>query len=207
MGHVTSARCCPILNLIGLSPYTMDWLRSLKTHDTILNGLISCAALCIFVAPVAAQDWSVGGVMRVLEIPAHEQLLAGITDPDTQLAPFETDGCSGGLSTSWRALAAQFPTFAQEYQSRPPWENCCVTHDRAYHHAGGAANPAASFQARLEADLALKSCVSAAHVDWGHDERTYERIAAAMYVAVRVGGGPCSGLPWRWGYGYPACSG
>ena len=34
---------------------------------------------------------------------------------------------------------------------------------------------------------------------------TYDAIAAAMFHSVRLGGGPCSGLPWRWGYGYPQC--
>jgi hypothetical protein len=33
----------------------------------------------------------------------------------------------------------------------------------------------------------------------------YESIGAAMYHAVRLGGRPCTGLPWRWGYGYPHC--
>jgi hypothetical protein len=26
-----------------------------------------------------------------------------------------------------------------------------------------------------------------------------------MYQAVRVGGKPCTFLPWRWGYGWPQC--
>lgn len=30
--------------------------------------------------------------------------------------------------------------------------------------------------------------------------------AEAMFMAVRFGGGPCTGLPWRWGFGYPGCS-
>jgi hypothetical protein len=33
----------------------------------------------------------------------------------------------------------------------------------------------------------------------------YQGIADLMYRAVRLGGIPCSGLPWRWGYGWPAC--
>ena len=27
-----------------------------------------------------------------------------------------------------------------------------------------------------------------------------------MYRAVRLGGAPCTGLPWRWGHGWPPCS-
>ena len=33
----------------------------------------------------------------------------------------------------------------------------------------------------------------------------YAGIAGAMYRAVRLGGVPCSALPWRWGYGWPEC--
>ena len=34
---------------------------------------------------------------------------------------------------------------------------------------------------------------------------SYDAVAVAMYLAVRFGGGPCTGLSWRWGYGYPDC--
>ena len=27
-----------------------------------------------------------------------------------------------------------------------------------------------------------------------------------MFIAVRIGGGPCTGLAWRWGHGWPPCS-
>ena len=30
--------------------------------------------------------------------------------------------------------------------------------------------------------------------------------ADMMYRAVRIGGGPCTGLPWRWGNGWPGCN-
>jgi hypothetical protein len=33
----------------------------------------------------------------------------------------------------------------------------------------------------------------------------YIAVADLMYRAVRVGGIPCTGLPWRWGYGWPEC--
>ena len=29
--------------------------------------------------------------------------------------------------------------------------------------------------------------------------------AELMFYAVRIGGGPCSGLAWRWGHGWPPC--
>jgi hypothetical protein len=68
------------------------------------------------------------------------------------------------------------------------------------------------------ADAALRACV----IETGESRVTdlvqeydvtpdqvaaaYDGIAQAMYLAVRFGGAPCSGLPWRWGYGYPGCT-
>ncbi|MEE9589312.1 MAG: hypothetical protein V3V97_14960, partial [Hyphomicrobiaceae bacterium] len=33
----------------------------------------------------------------------------------------------------------------------------------------------------------------------------YRTIADIMYKAVRLGGAPCTLLPWRWGFGWPQC--
>lgn len=176
--------------------------------------------LCIALsgAPAGAQDWSAGAVARAIELPAHEALMRSRADAETAPAPFETDGCSGGLSEVWKVVAGRFPDFAQAHQSLPPWEGCCVTHDRAYHDAGGAADAGGSFEARLNADRALEACVVATGADRvdaladvydvnaDQTEAAYHTIAQAMFLAVRFGGAPCSGLPWRWGYGYPACS-
>lgn len=161
--------------------------------------------------PVAAQDLG-----RALELPAHRALMAVRDGAD--LAPFETDGCSGGLSHGWTVVADAFADFAAAHQSAPPWESCCVTHDRAYHAAGGADTATASWQARLAADDALRACVSATAGDRvealadlyamtpAQVQAAYDAIADAMRLAVRVGGGPCTGLAWRWGYGYPSCT-
>lgn len=166
----------------------------------------------------AAQETSgAPGLRQSLEMPAHRSLMSVIEEPDTALSPFETDGCSGGMSWSWRAVADLFPGFAEAQGEIPPWETCCVIHDRAYHDAGGAQNAEESFAARLAADEALQQCV--ANPDPGEIERmaslydksqaqvrsAYELIAVSMFNAVRFGGGPCSGLPWRWGFGYPGC--
>ncbi|MFY2823715.1 hypothetical protein [Ruegeria sp. MALMAid1280] len=170
-----------------------------------------CVTLALIAAPAVAQDF-----MRNIEMPAHRALIAqrGGTEPIL----FETDGCSGGLSASWRFVAETFPKFSALYEAHPPWEYCCVTHDRAYHNAGGATQAGNSYEARLSADDALRACVKQHGVD-NADEyaerydmtpdqiRTAHSITAeAMHAAVRLGGGPCSGLPWRWGFGYPGCS-
>lgn len=161
----------------------------------------------------AAQDM---GLSRAVELPAHRVLME--TKRGAALAPFETDGCSGGMSTIWSTIAVQFPDFAKVHGALPPWEACCQVHDVTYHRAGDATDAPASFEARKQADEALRACV----VDTGERDlpriaeaygvsedllrQTYRGIGDAMYLAVRFGGGPCSGLPWRWGYGYPGCS-
>ena len=99
------------------------------------------------------------GISRVVEMPAHKALHRVVSRPDSELAPFTTDGCSGGLSGAWNLVADQFPEFENIHLEAPPFEGCCVTHDRAYHNAGGATSASASFEARLQADRALEACV------------------------------------------------
>lgn len=152
-----------------------------------------------------------------IELEAHKALERVRRRPDVTLAPFTTDGCSGGLSQAWALVARTFPGFAEAHRRQPPWERCCVIHDRAYHAAGP--DPAAlqGLAARLAADEALRDCVQqtaagreaelgAAYGMTGEQVRlAYDTIAAAMFLAVRFGGPPCTGLAWRWGYGYPDC--
>ncbi|OSP56466.1 hypothetical protein [Pseudoruegeria sp. SK021] len=162
--------------------------------------------------PLAAQDglW--------MEVWLHEPLMTQVNAPEPQLAPFETDGCSGGMTDAWTTLAGISPAFAGQNGARPPWEPCCVAHDHAYHNAGGTTTADASAAARLSADQTLRTCVegwaerdtSPAIETYGLTPaqlaQNYSALALAMYQAVRLGGAPCSGLPWRWGYGYPQCS-
>lgn len=156
-------------------------------------------------------------VGRFVEEPQHKKLLAIMVEANRTPAPFETDGCSGGMSASWAPVASVLPGFAEAYQNAPPWEECCVIHDQAYHNAQDANNAAESFDARAVADQELMQCV----LDDGEDRReaiatelstrpdvvdtAYSVIAHGMFSAVRLWGAPCSGLPWRWGYGYPVC--
>ncbi|WP_425043214.1 hypothetical protein [Primorskyibacter sp. S87] len=169
------------------------------------------SVIFLIASPVAAQD---NRLTRSFELPSHRALMS----VKGELAPFTTDGCSGGLSAGWQLVADQFPDFAAAHQGQPPWESCCVTHDRAYHNAGGSETAEDSYEARLTADMELETCVNetgepritdlALFYDVSEDlvRDAYDTIAGAMYLAVRFGGGPCSGLPWRWGYGFEACS-
>ena len=166
----------------------------------------------------AALDPSMDALERQLEMSRHARLLERIAEGDAVLSEFTTDGCSGGLSTGWEQLSARFPVFAKRHGEQPPWQECCVAHDREY-HAGGAgyASAIASFERRKEADLKLKACVvdtgvqrsAALQEIYGLTEPQirglYESLSEVMYRAVRLGGVPCTSQPWRWAYGWPVC--
>lgn len=168
-------------------------------------------------------DWSGWGakslsqMARASELRAHARLLSSNAAAKASVDEFTSDGCSGGLSASWQQIAGYWPGFAAQYSDAPPFEPCCVTHDRAYHAITGASSPMESYVARLRADRELRHCVQqVARVDgvelatdYGVSQQVlrgaFQHLSQAMYYAVRFGGGPCSGLPWRWGYGYPDC--
>lgn len=192
---------------------------------------IRSTAFCLFLAlsmlPIAipghAQDSDrAPGLLeeleKKLELGRHEQLVETIKRGDAELSEFTTDGCSGGLSAGWRYLFQSIDRLEENHGHVPPWESCCVSHDRDYHRAAGRSMTAEqSFAARLKADESLRRCV----IDTGTErapellqhykisaeevEDIYLMVATLMYRAVRIGGVPCSGLPWRWGYGWPAC--
>lgn len=153
-----------------------------------------------------------------LEIGRHERLLATLHRPDAALGSFVSDGCSGGLSAGWEFAVSVLPEIGELHGRQPPWEDCCVAHDRLYHRGGaGAEDASASFAARLAADEDMRLCVIAEGerrkprlmADYGVSASTvellYQGIAGAMYRAVRLGGVPCTPLPWRWGFGWPRC--
>lgn len=90
---------------------------------------------------------------------------------------FTTDGCSGMMSKFWRKCLRRIP----------PWEWCCVEHDKGYWRGG-------FYQDRLYEDRKLYVCVkNSDHPVW----------AILMYAAVRIGGSPFWPFPHRWGYGWP----
>jgi hypothetical protein len=155
---------------------------------------------------------------RVDALERHEQLATLKVRAGSALAEFTTDGCSGGLSIGWEYLAGKIKDFQTTHGTEPPWESCCISHDHKYHTGGPRETTAEeSFKARKEADLALKSCVletglkrapklsSEYDVSSREVQIIYTGIAELMYRSVRIGGMPCTGLPWRWGYGWPAC--
>lgn len=105
--------------------------------------------------------------------------------------PFLSDGCSGFMSFLWEGLTG----------SPPPWEGCCLEHDRAYWKGG-------KLSLRREADSLLMQCVAANGHPWW---------AWLMFLGVRLGGVWWLPFPsarrvdgrWRftfdgvrWGYGH-----
>ncbi len=154
-----------------------------------------------------------------LEINLQEHLAAVKIDLQSIKVEFSTDGCSGGLSVGWQYLSSKIERIEGIHGLRPPWESCCITHDHVYYSGGERfATPAYSYQLRRQADQALRDCVIETgrmrmnelriqyHISGEDVNRLYAVIGAMMYQAVRIGGMPCTGLPWRWGYGWPQCN-
>ena len=185
-------------------------------HPIIYKSILITSVLLLGSSTYAGEEQE--NVISKLE-REHEdwtmQLLAKIqARPDAKMIKFESDGCSGGLSAGWNSFAKVFPAFKKDYGDRPPWEYCCVTHDKDY-WMGETEN---GYEKRLKSDLVLKQCV----IDWGkvNSEQVAKKLnksakkieaqvnitAELMFNVIRVGGKPCSFLPWRWGYGWPHCS-
>ncbi|NNF67232.1 MAG: hypothetical protein HKM98_06960 [Gammaproteobacteria bacterium] len=133
--------------------------------------------------------------------------------PGITIDKFRSDGCSGGMSETWTYLAEVSPDFADRVGKRPPWEYCCVSHDRHYWR-GESVN---GYQKRQQADEELRQCVRQSAKSQSKQlsislglspQEVIEMIhltADLMHTAVRLGGGPCTGLSWRWGHGWPEC--
>ena len=143
-----------------------------------------------------------------------ERLRAQQARPGVVIEAFRSDGCSGGLSESWKTLARIWPELARAVGDEPPWEACCIAHDREYWRG----DTSHGFEKRLQSDLELRYCVErtgrsrsaaiAGRLGMSRAEiaEVFDLTAELMFYAVRVGGGPCSGLAWRWGHGWPPCA-
>lgn len=196
-----------------------------KMIKTFYYRIISAVAFFVISAAwgygtePAPSESSLDGLERSLELGRHERLLTEMQNPDHSLSPFTTDGCSGGLSVGWHYLSEKITFLKTAHGDLPPWESCCVSHDRLYHAAGERSVTAEmSFTARRQADEALRSCVIEVGLSRAPElseqyglsveelGQVYQVIGNLMYRAVRIGGVPCSGLPWRWGYGWPECN-
>jgi len=179
-----------------------------------MTKLISLLVLLTLLgsAPAVAQDL-LNQVAREIEEQGMQRLRAQQTRPGVKIDAFNSDGCSGGMSQTWKSVAGIWPEFARGVGNLPPWEYCCVAHDRDYWR-GDSIN---GFDKRLQSDIDLRQCVEEAgrqqagqiaqRIGLTRDEviEVFGFAAGLMYQAVRLGGGPCTGLAWRWGHGWPPC--
>jgi len=198
-----------------------DVLAARADLSSVERLLLHMSPLLGFEAPslrIESNDAKADGTNNNLELSLQRRFQDQTSSPDSVLAEFTSDGCSGGLSIGWNHFSRQAGFFRERHGARPPWENCCVEHDRAYHIGGGVGLTAAqSFSAREQADDELRECVLATEkervdqlgaeydLDGEQVEELYKTIAGSMHMAVRLGGMPCTRLSWRWGYGWPDC--
>jgi len=162
---------------------------------------------------LAAQN-PLDAVAESLEREQMTRLAAQQNRHGINITAFRSDGCSGGMSQSWGFLADTLPLFADYAGNEPPWEHCCVAHDRDYWRG----ETQSGFKEREQSDAQLRACVNATGEQRGAEiaqtlslsqQEVVEIInltSELMYQAVRLGGGPCTGLSWRWGHGWPNCS-
>ena len=160
---------------------------------------------------VMAESWIETGSREFEELRLRQ--LQTIQN-ENDIAPFTTDGCSGDQSQNWELLAKTLPGFKQQFGDKPPWEPCCVIHDKAYWRG----ETEDGYTKRKQADDELRQCVVATGIRLAPQLSLKYSVSEAeirelflltselMYQAVRLGGLPCSLLPWRWGYGWPNCA-
>jgi glycerophosphoryl diester phosphodiesterase len=142
-----------------------DVLAARADLSAVERLLLHMSPLLGFEAPslrIESNDAKADGTNNNLELSLQQRFQDRTSSPDSVLAEFSTDGCSGGLSIDWHYFSWRAGLFRDRHATRPPWENCCVEHDRANHIGGGVGLTAAgSFSAREQADDELRACVLA----------------------------------------------
>lgn len=137
------------------------------------------------------------------------------TKQTTSIQPFATDGCSANVSKFWQIAVQEVSEysidFAESYAdvTNIPFKQACIEHDRTYHAGEG------GYVARLLADNQLRNDIieyGITHADeiqiraslQSTEEAIflYELLAEVVYRGVRLGGAPCTGELYAWGFGY-----
>jgi hypothetical protein len=185
------------------------------TLSTMIKPYLQSILLIVALIPVglSAQN-PLQEIVEALETQQMERLASQQNRSGITIDAFNSDGCSGGMSSTWGYLSDTLPEFIRYAGDKPPWEHCCVAHDR--HYWRGESNH--GFSQREQADEQLRQCVKLTGREQGDEISTIlglqkqdiieliDLTALLMYQAVRIGGAPCTGLPWRWGHGWPPCS-
>jgi len=112
-------------------------------------------------------------LFRLMLVTCCVLFSAGSLADQEALSAFATDGCSLFPDGSWAS-----PNL---------WCDCCLAHDKIYWRGG-------SEEEREQADRGLEACVQK------NSDNAW--LASAMYVGVRLGGGPYWPTWYRWGYGW-----
>ena len=126
------------------------------TLSAMRKAYLQSILLFLVVAPVAlfAQN-PLEEIAEALEGEQMERLAAQQNRSGITIDAFNSDGCSGGMSSAWSYLADTLPEFTRYAGDKPPWEHCCVAHDRDYWR-GESDN---GFRKREQADAKLRQCV------------------------------------------------
>ncbi len=187
----------------------VDNIQIMKKPGHFLYCL--CLSGSLITTSVIAQTWLDDSIRDFEELRLRQ--LETVQSSDN-IDAFSTDGCSGFQSQNWAVLAQTFPGFKKQFGQNPPWESCCVAHDKVYWRG----EVETGYTKRKQADKMLKQCI----ITTGHKmvpqlslkysvsteqvHQAFSATAELMYRAVRLGGLPCSLLPWRWGYGWKNCA-
>ena len=91
-----------------------------------------CLLLCVLICPTLAGANPLDEAARLVEEINMQRLHEQQTRPGITIDPYQPDGCSGGLSDSWKTLADTWPELAGSIGETPPWEHCCNAHDLDY---------------------------------------------------------------------------
>jgi hypothetical protein len=182
-----------------------------KMKKTIIPQCGLYLAGLMMTSVVNAQSWVDEGAREFEELRLRQlQTVQG----DSDITAFTSDGCSGGQSKSWELLAQALPEFTGHFGDKPPWESCCVAHDKVYWRG----STVDGYTKRKLADEELRQCIAVTGVEFTPEisskyalpeekvRQSFSLAAELMYQAVRLGGQPCSLLPWRWGYGWDNCA-
>ena len=100
-----------------------------------------------------AQSWLAEGAREIEELRLQQ---LRTVQSSGEIAPFSSDGCSGYQSQNWELLAEALPGFKQRFGDKPPWENCCVAHDKIYWRG----SVEDGYTKRKQADQTLRQCVA-----------------------------------------------
>jgi len=184
--------------------------HTLKNRKVVIGFILTIIALIVYFSFFRTLT-----VSPVTEANKMQQLEQAKTMH--QLASFSTDGCSGNVSKNWqtvvRHMSQTSESFAQMLEGAEsiPFEYACVEHDKVYHPGEG------GYVGRLQADLQLRSEIISYGIENAETIQTraglktpeeaiflFELLADAIYRGVRLGGAPCTGEPYAWGYGYNA---